>query len=648
MTPPFRTGRKGLDPQAFFFAVFVIALTVAAISLLLQPGNQVEGRPLPQDNGLPEVSLKPQSHTTPEVKEGETLRIKVEVQGSLTAHECRDGYDKCIEGGILVYDSYNDSAEGRFADSLIAFLIHQDKQDSELSYSVCDDGIEDDDRKIEVSINSAFDAPTYHYTIKGIQYDQYYNEIGGESETLKFDVVEGEGDIDRCPFVRVSPTKLALAQEGMGSYDVILNSRPRQTVRITITLEPNTLVTVMPESLTFDPETWATKQPVNVMAGTEDGVVTISHNVESQDYEYRSLSVENVLVTVGKANTPATGLPSISGSLRVGQRLTVNTNGIRDADGLTHPDYTYQWQRNGEDIQNTNSRTYTLSDNDEGATIKVKVTFRDDSGNEEMLESLPLGPVSPRPPPNTANFTPTPTNTPTPTQSNSGGGGGGGGGGNRPIIVPRPPPPPPPPPPEPENEDKGTSGNGSGGGESGSSGGGGSGGGDGRSASDLARSASFSRFQQSLAGLLVVVPFVTPTPTPTLTPTATPLPTLTPTPEATATPMPTVTATPTSTPTPTATPVPALPPTPIPPPTFTPQPVGTPTPTPVRRVIPAAVPPSLEEPGLPVIGKVAPRVRSALGQAFGEDRTRMTLVIILIIVLVGAAIVFIYLIFRRR
>ena len=69
----------------------------------------------------------------------------------------------------------------------------------------------------------------------------------------------------------------------------------------------------------------------------------------------------------------------------------------------------------------------------------------------------------------------------------------------------------------------------------------------------------------------------------------------------------------------------------------------------MRRVIPPpAPPPSLEEPALPVIGNVAPRVRNALGQAFGEDRTRMTLVIILIIVLIGAAIVFIYLIFRRR
>ena len=36
------------------------------------------------------------------------------------------------------------------------------------------------------------------------------------------------------------------------------------------------------------------------------------------------------------ANTPATGAPSISGTARVGETLTVDTSGIDDEDGLAN------------------------------------------------------------------------------------------------------------------------------------------------------------------------------------------------------------------------------------------------------------------------------------------------------------------------
>ena len=42
-------------------------------------------------------------------------------------------------------------------------------------------------------------------------------------------------------------------------------------------------------------------------------------------------------------NTPATGLPTISGTARVGETLTANTSGIADENGLENITFTYQW-----------------------------------------------------------------------------------------------------------------------------------------------------------------------------------------------------------------------------------------------------------------------------------------------------------------
>ena len=89
-------------------------------------------------------------------------------------------------------------------------------------------------------------------------------------------------------------------------------------------------------------------------------------------------------------NTAATGAPTITGTAEVGETLTAVTTGIADADGLTTPNYEYQWIRvNGTeaDIAGENSTTYTLVDADLGTTLKVRVSFTDDAGHTETLTS---------------------------------------------------------------------------------------------------------------------------------------------------------------------------------------------------------------------------------------------------------------------
>ena len=102
-----------------------------------------------------------------------------------------------------------------------------------------------------------------------------------------------------------------------------------------------------------------------------------------------------------RPNTPATGLPTISGTAQVNQTLTADTSGITDADGLTNLSYSYQWIRNDGtndgDIGGQTGSTYTLVSADEGKTIKVRVSFTDDAGNEETLTSAATAAVASRP-----------------------------------------------------------------------------------------------------------------------------------------------------------------------------------------------------------------------------------------------------------
>ena len=85
------------------------------------------------------------------------------------------------------------------------------------------------------------------------------------------------------------------------------------------------------------------------------------------------------------SNTTATGEPTITGTIRVGETLTANTTDLSDSDGLNNATFTYQWLADDADITDATGSTYALVAADEGKTIKVRVTFTDDSGHQETL-----------------------------------------------------------------------------------------------------------------------------------------------------------------------------------------------------------------------------------------------------------------------
>ena len=99
------------------------------------------------------------------------------------------------------------------------------------------------------------------------------------------------------------------------------------------------------------------------------------------------------------ANSPATGAPTISGTVQVGETLTADTSGIADVDGLDNAAFTYQWLADNAAIAGATGSTYTLADDDEGKAIKVHVSFTDDAGNDETLTSAATDAVAaPEPP----------------------------------------------------------------------------------------------------------------------------------------------------------------------------------------------------------------------------------------------------------
>ena len=97
-------------------------------------------------------------------------------------------------------------------------------------------------------------------------------------------------------------------------------------------------------------------------------------------------SVATVAVAAAP-NREATGAPTISGAPQVGQTLTADTSAIDDADGLTNVSYEYQWIAGGTDISGATASSYTLTYNEQGQTIQVRVTFTDDASNAETLAS---------------------------------------------------------------------------------------------------------------------------------------------------------------------------------------------------------------------------------------------------------------------
>ena len=112
-----------------------------------------------------------------------------------------------------------------------------------------------------------------------------------------------------------------------------------------------------------------------------------------------ALGTRTVSFTVKEGDeTATTGLPTIYGTPRVGEKLTASVDGIEDEDGLENATFAYQWLSNDggadTDIAGATDSTYTPVPADAGKTVKVRVTFTDDGGARETRVSAATDPVA--------------------------------------------------------------------------------------------------------------------------------------------------------------------------------------------------------------------------------------------------------------
>ena len=140
---------------------------------------------------------------------------------------------------------------------------------------------------------------------------------------------------------------------------------------VTVTQDGSEAVTVSVESVVFD--------CTAVLEGLQTGQ---GEDLELADYTPGVTTAPNA---------PATGVPTITGTVEVGETLTADTSGIEDEDGLDNATFTYQWIRTDGtadlDIDGATSATYTITATDVGHTITVRVSYTDDAGNVELLTS---------------------------------------------------------------------------------------------------------------------------------------------------------------------------------------------------------------------------------------------------------------------
>ena len=154
----------------------------------------------------------------------------------------------------------------------------------------------------------------------------------------------------------------------------------------------------------------ATNDSYTLAEADEGKAISVKVSFTDDAGNGESLISAATAAVAARPNNPATGQPTISGTARVGETLTADTSSIADDDGLNNVSYNYQWIRNDgssdTDIQNATGASYALVDADEGKTIKAKVSFTDDVGNDESLTSAATATVA-AVPNNPATGTPT-------------------------------------------------------------------------------------------------------------------------------------------------------------------------------------------------------------------------------------------------
>ena len=156
------------------------------------------------DEYCPQVSVE---SVTPEVgEEGRNLRVTLNVSRNITIKDdfCyrkadRQEDEACIQGGILIWDTYNDHLyedDPPLSETPRKFVFRRGERQKRLTVQVADDECVTPGRTITIAINWAFRPDDYGYTIEGFSEDFNTNELTFLSYTVPINGNDAEGDED--------------------------------------------------------------------------------------------------------------------------------------------------------------------------------------------------------------------------------------------------------------------------------------------------------------------------------------------------------------------------------------------------------------------------------------------------------------------
>lgn len=95
---------------------------------------------------------------------------------------------------------------------------------------------------------------------------------------------------------------------------------------------------------------------------------------------------------VHNLNDAPQGVPLLTGNLIGGQILRVDLSGLSDADGLGS--FSYQWLRNGVDIDGSTDVQRRLTRYDVGQEIALRISYTDGHGTQEAVVTAPTAPIA--------------------------------------------------------------------------------------------------------------------------------------------------------------------------------------------------------------------------------------------------------------
>ena len=190
---------------------------------------------------------------------------------------------------------------------------------------------------------------------------------------------------------------------------IVLSADPGRTVTIPLTATPaggaDATDYAAPASTTFAAGGTLT-QTVSVAASADNeaeigetvvlGFGTLPPNVGAGATATATVSLQDR----PPDNSAPRGLPEISGTAKVDEVLNASVGSITDDDGLTNATFAYQWLTSDEtgdtEIAGANASTHQVARTEVGKRLRVRVTFTDDRGAEEVLTSAATEPVAAR------------------------------------------------------------------------------------------------------------------------------------------------------------------------------------------------------------------------------------------------------------